>query len=150
MWGWLYDDRVLARIRRLAPLLAALLVLGPLLRSPDSDSYPLSTYPMFATDRGREAAIATAVGVDVDGKVSRLGARVIGGTDEVILAATTVSAAVRRGEVDELCREIARRLTATDVVVVVVRTEVIDVVDHVGKGGEPPEVSEHGRCRVPR
>lgn len=141
---------MLARTRRFAPLLAALVVLLPLLRSPDSDSYPLSTYPMFATDRGRQAGVATAVGVDIDGKVSRLGARVIGGTDEVILAAATVSAAVRRGEVDDLCREIAGRITATDVVVVVVRTEVIDVVEHVGNGVEPLAIAEHGRCSVPR
>lgn len=134
----------------MAPLLAALVVLLPVLRSPRADSYPLSTYPMFATNQDLHAAIATAVGIDGDGEESRLGARVIGGTDEVILAAVTVSVAVRRGEVDELCREIAERLTGTDIAVVVIRTEVVDVVEHVAQGSEPAEIVEHGRCLVPR
>jgi hypothetical protein len=134
----------------MAPLLAALVVLLPVLRSPGADSYPLSTYPMFATNRGSQAAIATAIGVDGAGEESRLGARAIGGTDEVILAAVTVSAAVRRGEVADLCREIAERLTETTIVVVVIRTEVIDVVEHVTEGSAPPQIAEHGRCPVPR
>lgn len=137
-------------IRRLAPLLAAAVVLAPLIRSPESDSYPLSTYPMFATDRGRVAAIATAVAIDSDGVVSRLGSAAIGGTDEVILAAATVSAAVRRGEVDELCIEIARRLDRTEFSTVIVRTEVVDVVDHVADDASPLRIEEHGRCGVPR
>ncbi len=139
-----------ALIRRLAPLLAAAAVLVPLIRSPESDSYPLSTYPMFATDRGRVAAIATAVAIDSDGVVSRLGSAAIGGTDEVILAAATVSAAVRRGEVDELCIEIARRLDRTEFSTVIVRTEVVDVVDHVADDASPLTIEEHGRCGVPR
>ena len=139
-----------ALIRRLAPLLAAAVVLIPLIRSPESDSYPLSTYPMFATDRGRVAAIATAVAIDSDGVVSRLGSAAIGGTDEVILAAATVSAAVRRGEVDELCIEIARRLDRTEFSTVIVRTEVVDVVDHVADDASPVAIEEHGRCGVPR
>jgi hypothetical protein len=68
----------------------------------------------------------------------------------VILAAATVSAAVRRGELDDLCTEIADRLAQTAIAVVVIRTEVIDVVEHVANGSAPLEIVEHGRCRVPR
>ena len=139
-----------ATIRRLAPLLAAAVVLLPLLRSPESDSYPLSTYPMFATDRGRVAAIATAVAIDADGVVSRLGPAAIGGTDEVILAAATVSDAVRRGEVEELCAEIADRLDPADHSTVIIRTEVVDVVDHIAEDASPLSIDEHGRCEVAR
>lgn len=137
-------------VRRLAPLLAAAVVLVPLLRSPESDSYPLSTYPMFATDRGRVAAIATAVAIDSDGVVSRLSPAAIGGTDEVILAGATVSVAVSRGEVAELCMEIANRLDRADYSIVIVRTEVVDVVSHVADDAAPLSIEEHGRCEVDR
>ena len=137
-------------IRRLAPLLAAAVVLVPLIRSPESDSYPLSTYPMFATDRGRVAAIATAVAIDSDGVITRLGSAAIGGTDEVILAAATVSAAVGRDEVAELCEEIAHRLDRAEFSTVIVRTEVVDVVSYVADDAAPLSIEEHGRCEVAR
>lgn len=137
-------------VRRLAPVVAAAIVLSPLLRSPDSDSYPLSTYPMFSSDRGREAAIATAVGIDPDGVVSRLGPEAISGTDEVILAAATVGAAVRDDQAESLCEEIARRLSGSSYLTVVVRTEVIDVVDHLAHDAAPLEVHEHATCDVAR
>jgi hypothetical protein len=136
--------------RRLVPIIAAVVVLSPLLRAPEDDSYPLSTYPMFATDRGREAAIATAVGIGEDGSVRRLSPEAISGTDEVILAAATVSAAVRRGEVEELCDEIADRLSGSDHLAVVIRTELIDVVEHVADDAPAMSIDEHGRCEVGR
>ena len=135
--------------RRLAPLVAAVVVLFPLLGSLESDSYPLSTYPMFSGDRGREASIATAVGLDEMGELVRLAPEAIGGTDEVILAAATVNDAIRRGEVDELCLEIATRLTGSDVAAVVIRTERIDVVAHIADDAPPLSVRDHGTCEVP-
>ena len=91
---------------------ASLVVLAPLLRAPKDDTYPLSTYPMFATDRGAVHEIATAVGIDTDGSVMRLSPRSIAGTDEVVLASVTVARAVARGEADELCAELVEFLAA--------------------------------------
>ena len=136
--------------RRLAPIIAAVAVLFPLLGPLESDSYPLSTYPMFSEDRGREASIATAVGLDAAGTVVRLDPESIGGADEVILAAATVSDAIRRGEVDQLCTEIATRLVGSDIASVVVRTERIDVVAHIADDAPPLSVRDHGNCEVPR
>lgn len=131
-------------LRRAAPLVAALVVCSPLLREPASDTYPLSTYPMFATDRGAIHDIATAVRIDADGTVHRLSPHLIGGTDEVILAAVTVDRAIARGEADELCAEILARLD--DGSTVEVRRERVDVVAHVIDDAEPQDVTVHATC----
>ncbi|NIR42226.1 MAG: hypothetical protein GWN79_29185 [Actinobacteria bacterium] len=131
-------------VRRLLPVVAALLVLVPLLRAPRNDTYPLSTYPMFATDRGAVHAIATAVEVAKDGSAIRLSPSLIAGTDEVVLASVTVARAVRRGEADALCAEILARVGAGRRIEV--RSETIDAVAHVVEGADPYAVTVHARC----
>ena len=77
------------------------------------DSFPLSTYPMFAGDRDRVAPVAAVVAVEGD-EVSRLSSELIGGTDEPMLAAETVVHTIRDGHASALCAEVAdRAATAT-------------------------------------
>ncbi|MCY3850757.1 MAG: hypothetical protein OXF75_08160 [Acidimicrobiaceae bacterium] len=128
---------------RLLPVFAALLVLSPLLRDPASDTYPLSTYPMFATDRGNVHRIATAVERTDDGFV-RLSPKLIAGTDEAVLASVTVTRAVRLGEADILCEEILERLGADRQIEV--RTETLDVVVLSVEGSADSTVTVHARC----
>ena len=127
-------------------MVAALLVLAPLLRAPRDDTYPLSTYPMFATDRGSVHAIPTAVEIADDGSVVRLSPSLIAGTDEVVLASVTVARAVRRGEADALCSEILARVGPGRRLEV--RSETIDVVAHVVEGANPSAVTVHAECGV--
>ena len=136
--------RVRPRLTLVAGLLAALIVLSPLGREPTSDTYPLSTYPMFAADRGASHRIATAVELTGDGEVRRLSPELIAGTDEVVLAGVTVARAVRGGEADELCAEIAARLGAGRRVEV--RTETVDVVALVADGAPASAVETHAAC----
>lgn len=131
-------------LRRLAPFLAAAIILTPLLRAPHNDTYPLSTYPMFATDRGADHTISTAVSIDERGEVSRLSPKLIAGTDEVVLAAVTVARAVGRGEVDELCAEILDRIDGP--AHIIIRSETLDVVAHVVNGAEPRRIEVHAEC----
>ncbi len=128
---------------RLLPVLAAVLVLLPLLREPTSDTYPLSTYPMFATDRGDIHSIATAVERTEDG-YERLSPKLIAGTDEAVLASVTVKQAVRFGEADILCEEIVERLGADRRVEV--RTETLDVVALSVEGSTDSAVTVHATC----
>jgi hypothetical protein len=129
---------------RAAALLAAAVVLSPLLRSPTDDTYPLSTYPMFASDRGAVHQMATAVEIEADGSASRLSPDLIAGTDEVVLASVTVTRAIQRGESAELCEEIAERAGASRIIEV--RTELIDVVALVADDAPPISFVVQARC----
>lgn len=131
-------------VRRLLPFAAAIAVLAPLLRAPTSDTYPLSTYPMFARDRGAVHEIATAVAIGADDRVERLSPALIAGTDEVVLAGVTVRRAITRGQTAALCAEILER-TGSDRRIVV-RTELIDVVAHVVDGAAPTSITVHAEC----
>ncbi len=103
-------------VRRAAALafsgLLLVAVASPLVRDPGDDSYPLSTYPMFARTRPRIARFATAEGIGADGTASRLTTNVIGGTAEPVHAAVTVQAAIDAGRAPQLCEEVAQRAAA--------------------------------------
>jgi len=75
----------------------------------DRDSYPISTYPMFSHRRTTTETVDTAILV-ADGRVRRLTPSTIAATDEVILAAATVSNAIAAGTAQVLCAEIAARV----------------------------------------
>ena len=114
----------------------------------DRDSFPLSNYPMFSNDRGRVTAFDTAVGVDTDGNVERLSPRRISGSYEVIHAASTVSKAIRIGDADGLCREIAERARDDGLMRIEVVTETYDTVRWF-EGDETPIARRvHARCEV--
>lgn len=74
------------------------------------DSLPLSNYPMFAHERGRVTRFHVAVLVDPAGEEHGLDLRVVGGTDQPVQAAMTVSQAVRNGEAADLCAEVAEQV----------------------------------------
>jgi hypothetical protein len=84
------------------------LVCAPALTDKEYDSFPLSTYPMFAGHRDRVAAVHTAVVVD-GGRVVRLSSELIGGSSEPMLAAENVVHAIGDRRAPSLCAEIARR-----------------------------------------
>ena len=131
-----------------------LVVLSPALRSSARDGFPLSNYPMFATDVGRTAVVDTARGVRADGSTVTLSPRLVTGTDEVILAASTVSNAVAGGpdRTARLCNEIAARLDGSrpDVVQVRIATETVDAVGWFAGDATPQSVEVRATCPVPR
>jgi hypothetical protein len=133
---------------------ALVVVLGVLPLVLDRDSYPLSTYPMFARDRPRENAVTTAVLV-VDGGVRRLDPELIAATDEVILAVATVVDAVDRGTAGALCAEIAGRVRSSGRLAdgsapaaVEVVTEWYDAVAYFASDRRPMRRVVHERCAV--
>jgi hypothetical protein len=131
---------------------AVLAVLSPALRASPRDGFPLSNYPMFATDVGRTAVVDTAVGLRADGTTVTLSPRLVTGTDEVILAASTVSNAVAGGpdRTAGLCAEIAARLAGRpNVTHVRIATETVDAVDWFDGGTTPSAVEVRATCPVP-
>ena len=141
-----------ARWRRAALLGALALAVGwPALQPHPADGFPVSSYPMFASDRGRVVVLATAVGRAASGGERRLGPGAIGGGDEVMLAAEAARLAVAGGpgEARRFCAEVAERVAEEDVVAVEVRTEVRDAVADPDAGDPPQAVQVHARCEVP-
>jgi hypothetical protein len=86
------------------------------------DGLPLSTYPMFAHDRGRVVEQPTVVAVLPDGDIERLSPETIAATDQVIQAAKAVRRALDAGPAATrlLCEEVAGRVDAPAIVAVVV------------------------------
>jgi hypothetical protein len=118
----------------------------------DRDSYPLSTYPMFSTRRSTAETVDTAVAVDADGTIHRLGPQRIGGSDEIILATATVSGAIGVGTVDQLCTEIADRVAGdgpASAASVEVVTERYDAIRWYRGDHQPIERVVHASCPVP-
>lgn len=147
-------------MRRAVVLAVALVVLSPVLRPGRPDGFPLSSYPMFSTDRGRIAHLATAVGIDAAGEAVRLDPHAIGGGDEPMLAASAARRAVAGGPeaAERYCAEVATRIGrdagkqgSSDgrIVEVEVRTEVRDVVADPAAREDPLDVVVHARCPVP-
>jgi hypothetical protein len=142
-----------ARVLPIAIVIVALVVLSPALRTSPRDGFPLSTYPMFATDVGRTARIDTAVGLRADGSTAMLSPQLVTGTGEVILAASTVTNAVNAGpdRAAGLCAEIASRVAGhrTGIVEVRLATETYDAVDYFDGDKTPTAVEVHATCAVP-
>lgn len=141
----------------LAAVVAAVLV--PPLVPPAADSYPLSTYPMFARDRGPRSAVATLVGLDPDGQPRRLSPTLIGGTDEPMLAVATAARAARGAPAEQarLCAQVAGRVARSPrsdlatVVEVALQVERHDAIPSVTAARARPEsVRVLVRCGVPR
>ena len=126
-------------------------VLSPIVSG--KDSYPHSTYPMFASTPGREASLQVAFGLDADDTLVRLEPRTISGSVEVVHAYATLLAANRTGDQQRLCEEIAARVARRGpetVQTVVVAAERHDMVTSVAEGPEPLARTEHARCPVVR
>jgi hypothetical protein len=106
----------------------------------DSDGFPLSTYPMFASDRGRVVDVATVVAVDGrDGTVHRLDPNAIARTDQVIQAMVTVERAIAAGAAASaaLCADVAGRVDQRDVDEVQVVVERYDTIAWADGEREP-------------
>jgi len=131
-----------------AAVIATLAVVAPILRQPARDSFPLSTYPMFADDRGPVAVVNTVLGVDRGGATHTLSPEIIGGSDEVILAAATVSNAIRAGAADRLCAQVAERTDVGTYRWLRVVTHRYDTVAYLDGNREPLDEVVHAECEA--
>src|SRR4051794_17451435 len=87
------------------------LALEPVVRSPDDDGFPLSTFPMFARPRAATVAVSYARGVTRDGRRRELTPAHLG-TGEVMQAFAMLQRAVDAGPAArrQLCAAIAARV----------------------------------------
>ena len=114
-----------------------------------SDSFPVSTYPMFAGARGSVVALPSAVVIAPDGQRRRLPPSVVAG-EQVIQAFETLRQAIRGGadRTDALCARIAGRLDPEHATAVEIVTERFDAVAYFSGEQEPLASQLHARCDV--
>jgi hypothetical protein len=147
-------ERLHAAAVSIALLLA---VLYPTLRDPEDDSFPLSTYPMFARNRTRLAKVNAALALGRGGTEQPLSPLLIG-SPETMQAIRVLNRSVQAGErsARALCRAIAARVAksadpelsgARQIALV---TETIDVIEYAGGVHAPRDRQVHTRCRIPR
>jgi hypothetical protein len=144
--------------RRLAALASLALcgaVLAPAVRAPDDDSFPLSTYPMFAAPRPRALTMASARGVTRDGRPRALSPAHIG-TGEVMQAFATIQRAAAAGPEDRsaLCAAIAAHVSGDAELAEVVSVELVsgtyDAVELVSGRTAAAREAPLVRCLVQR
>jgi hypothetical protein len=129
------------------------LVAAPGLGDPADDSYPLSTYPMFARPRGKPL-LSFVEGVTQAAPL-RLPPEIVA-HNEIMQAVATVKRAVQAGPeaLDALCTRIAVDVAAEPAYVSVHEVRIVsarfDPVRYFTEGPEPEERHEHFRCPVRR
>jgi hypothetical protein len=137
-------------------VVTVLVVLGVIPVVTERDSYPISTFPMFARDRTRTESIDTAVAISsgASGRVvQRLDPQRIAATIQPVTAAVVVSSAIARGQSGQLCDEIAARVARRgppDAASIEVVTERYDAVDWFSGNRVPIQRVVHASCVVAR
>lgn len=147
-------QRLYAAIVSIALLSA---VLYPALGDPEDDSFPLSTYPMFARTRARVARVNAALALGRGGTEMPLSPLLIG-SPETMQAIRILNRSLQAGErsARTLCRAIAARvaqsadseLSAARQIALV--SESIDVIEYARGAHVPRDRRVHTRCRIPR
>ncbi|HLV68706.1 MAG TPA: hypothetical protein VKY73_22970 [Polyangiaceae bacterium] len=128
------------------------LVALPAFDHPTEDSYPLSTYPMFARPRPRPR-LFFAEGLDAEGTRHRLPPRLVA-TEEVMQAAATVRRAVQGGPaaMGRLCASIADRAAQSAEHASLIEIALVDArfdpVAYFTRGPEPVERRVVHQCAV--
>lgn len=133
---------------------AITIILGGLVASPlfgafAGDSFPISTFPMFATARSSEISISHVVLVGSDGAVWVPPPSTIA-NDEVLQAQETVRQALEAGErgLEALCGRVASRVDPDDAVEVRIVTSTYDALDYASGDLDPIGRRTHAACAV--
>jgi hypothetical protein len=130
------------------------LVMSPAFRSFTDDSYPLSTYPMFARNRSK-ACLSHVFGVDASGASHAVPPPLIA-NEEITQAQQTVRLAVRGGKRTrrELCERVAARVAESEGFEGVTRIEIVtscyEPVGYFIDGPEPLSSKRRAACEVRR
>ena len=132
-------------------LASALCVCWPAFGPLQADSFPLSTYPMFARPRGKPR-MHQLLGLTRDGEVRRLTPEHLG-TSEVLQAKALIDRAARSPHGRrEMCRQVATRVLADahlqDVTQLELRLVRFDPISYFTQRREPTQARRLVRCRV--
>jgi hypothetical protein len=129
-----------------------LAVLSPLVVQ-DADSFPISSYPMFARPRG-QPTLFLAVARSADGRERRLPSSAIG-SSEVLQTKVLIQRSVEQGPpaMQALCRSIAERVAAMPEAAGLRSIEIVrrryDPIAYFVSGPKPLEQERLESCRLP-
>ena len=147
-------EEAIARYSESLAFLVVCVTLFPVCEGVEYDSFPLSSYPMFAHDRPREMVVTQALGVRHDGRREPLPPMISVGTREVLQSMVTLERAVGlgRASADAHCREVISRAAIDsdydDLVAVELATSTFDAVAYFERGPEPLRRVLRARCEV--
>ena len=113
------------------------------------DSFPVSTYPMYAFRRARTDRFQAVLGEASTGALRPLSLRVVADTDDPLIAEALVAQAIRSGTVGRLCEQIARRV-GPEIERVLVVEEVHDVIERARRAPSLQDRVVHAACAVRR
>ncbi|MCB1005813.1 MAG: hypothetical protein KDB35_16640 [Acidimicrobiales bacterium] len=146
-------DRLRTHRWAIATVMVAAAMVTPVVL--DRDSFPLSTYPMYARARPAEVTLPAAVAVDGEGDVHRLSLELVGGNDDPLIVAAELRDAIAGGRADRTCAAVASRVEAAGdtvdghrPVAIEVVTERYDTVDRVLDEADPVARRVHARCPI--
>jgi len=129
--------------RSVAIIIVVVAILSPLVTG--RDSFPLSTYPMYASARADIGDLVSAVAVNADGDVARLSLAAIAATDDPLIAEAVLEQAIANGTSEALCRSIAARTPSADRIEIV--TERHNLAAVARDGDTPPlQRTVHASC----
>jgi hypothetical protein len=131
-------------------------VVSPALRAPHDDSFPLSTYPMFAHRRGRENDVTRVLAFAKDESSVPVPPRYVANA-ETMQAFYTIERAAEAGpeQARALCESIAQRLQdapspeLSQAVRVELVTERVDAIDYLAGRARPFGRRVHAQCKGP-
>ncbi len=115
-------------MRRLVMVIVPAVLCVPALTG--KDSFPLSRYPMYASDRAPTDRFQAVLGEDSSGVLRPLPMGLVADTNDTLIAEALISQAIRTGSATRLCERVAARVGG-DVDRVLVVEEVHDVVDRL-------------------
>ena len=147
-------QRVGEKLRMVLALLLLLLVASPLLRAADDDSYPLSTYPMFARLIGHPR-LTVAEGLDETGNHFRLPPEIVA-SSEPMQAMRTLRLTAEQGRrpLRQLCARIAERAARSQSFATVTRVRIVrarfDPLRYFDGNPTPEDTEDLVTCRVQR
>lgn len=146
------SDRLRRAFGYVIGLGATALVLSPLVTGA-ADSFPISTYPMFASPRGQPVLYAI-IGRAGDGSEQRLEPALVG-SKEVLQAKVLIDRSVEGGQVTmaELCHATAARVAAMQSARALRSVEIVsrryDPIRYFSSGPTPIEQTRLFHCKVP-
>ncbi len=136
-----------AWVRRIATVAIVAALVSPAVRN--HDSLPLSTYPMYSGTRSNISAFVTASGIDAQGNRTTLSALTIAGSRDRLIAQSFLNDAVRRGDANDICTEIASRVDRS-LAGIEIATERHDTIARLQREASLEERDIHAACEVPR
>lgn len=147
------SDRARALYAYMVSAIVLAVVAAPGFKKLGYDSFPASSYPMFARGRAQSATIRHVVAITDDGRHRPIPPPLIA-NDEVLQAAATIALEIRSGRAAKLCQQVAKRVAGEprwqEFTWLEVTSDRYDVITYFNGTTKPQSRDIHARCRIRR